>query len=517
MYVHSDGSPAAILPVLADIHHRAFFRDLHQMRTVLLKHTAGWSLLTADPAYAAKFAADRPGFLDVPGVGVARTEDDIDMTATGEDVYGYDYAYLFDLTDRSLSVHKDGMLIAVLTEAQWSPIGPPAPGRPELPVVAAEPIGELCLTGAVPTYTSAHISALMKHLDLADGDRLRIDDGGDLHGFFDAAQNTGLLPGQVWFVMDGEPESSEGGWIRLPDVMAMADVQTLFIEAADFNDDKMAEAEATDTATQVREVLEFMAARTASAAAALNKLTTPPPVHVLTVRRPGEAAHTYTFGGDPQVYTLDVPAGLDDNPHSAFAALTWTADQVATLHDWPLPLRLRAMLAIRRAVRCYPAARALANVLGAQHVDSAVVEHARFAAGHLPATVEDGQRQAALDAWLAVHIPAEPPITYSEACRRAATAQGLDPICEALREAGIGFGVDQTGGFCMLVNVPTGHDYYFGITATEDPDLDPAAHWLVVRYSSVEYDEGEVIGWSIPTAEVIALLHRDLSPAALAA
>jgi hypothetical protein len=46
------------------------------------------------------------------------------------------------------------------------------------------------------------------------------------------------------------------------------------------------------------------------------------------------------------------------------------------------------------------------------------------------------------------------PGSYDDACQFHATAQGLDPITEALRAAGIPHAVDQTGGFCMCVNVP---------------------------------------------------------------
>jgi hypothetical protein len=42
---------------------------------------------------------------------------------------------------------------------------------------------------------------------------------------------------------------------------------------------------------------------------------------------------------------------------------------------------------------------------------------------------------------------------YDERCRRAATAQGLDPITEALASAGVEFAVEQTGGFCMAITV----------------------------------------------------------------
>ena len=60
-----------------------------------------------------------------------------------------------------------------------------------------------------------------------------------------------------------------------------------------------------------------------------------------------------------------------------------------------------------------------------------------------------------------------PRMTYAEGCAHAATAQGLDPITEALRAAGIPYAVDQTGGFCMCVNVPLreGGSVYLYVTA----------------------------------------------------
>lgn len=42
---------------------------------------------------------------------------------------------------------------------------------------------------------------------------------------------------------------------------------------------------------------------------------------------------------------------------------------------------------------------------------------------------------------------------YEQRCRDATTAQGLDPIVEVIRDAGIPVSVDQTGGFCMCVRV----------------------------------------------------------------
>jgi hypothetical protein len=44
-------------------------------------------------------------------------------------------------------------------------------------------------------------------------------------------------------------------------------------------------------------------------------------------------------------------------------------------------------------------------------------------------------------------------VSYEDACRKAATDQGLDPVIEALTTAGIDHQVEQTGGFTMVVTV----------------------------------------------------------------
>jgi len=513
IYVHFDGYPEGRLPVLREIYTATLHRDLHQMRTVLLKHRAGWSQLSTDTGLTFE-AADRSGFLDVPGVGVAYT-DDTDMTVTGPAVFDQEYAYVFDMDDRSLDVYDGAERIMHIPEAAWAPIGPLCL-HPTLPIIALGAIGAQCLNGVTPAYTGAHISGLMRHLDLADGDRLRIDNGGDLYHFFGAAVDAGLLPGTTWFIVDGETEASEGGWIGLPAVMPTADVHTLFIAAADLGDHGMDAAQAIDTRTRVRDVLIFLASRIAAAAADLKQFTAGKPVFVLNIRHPDEATRTYSHGAEPEVHALDLGDVFDSSPASESVALEWAAEQLVRLHDWPLPLRLRAMLTIGRAVRRFQAATAFANALGRQHVDPAAVEHARFATGRLTtAGDEDRQRQESLNAWLAQAAAPAPKPGYAEACRRAATAQGLDPICQALSKAGIGHGVEQTGGFCMMVRVPTPHGYHFGITAAEQPDTDSSGHWLVARYSDDEdqYDGGEVVGAAIPTADVITLLRGHLSRA----
>lgn len=54
-------------------------------------------------------------------------------------------------------------------------------------------------------------------------------------------------------------------------------------------------------------------------------------------------------------------------------------------------------------------------------------------------------------------------MSYEEACQRATTDQGLDPVTEALSAAGIPHVVEQTGGFTMVVTVKA-RNGTFGIT-----------------------------------------------------
>jgi len=81
-------------------------------------------------------------------------------------------------------------------------------------------------------------------------------------------------------------------------------------------------------------------------------------------------------------------------------------------------------------------------------------------------------------------------MSYEEACRRAATDQGLDPIVAELAAAGITHHVEQTGGFTMVAVVPlfTTRGAWVGITSG-----DPG--WFVVGYDSDE-DEGTVVAES---------------------
>lgn len=103
--------------------------------------------------------------------------------------------------------------------------------------------------------------------------------------------------------------------------------------------------------------------------------------------------------------------------------------------------------------------------------------------------------------------------TYAEACEWHATEQGLDPIAEELRAAGIPHTVDQTGGFCMLVRVPLteGGDPYLYLNASEVEGTccvgmywDNCPEW---------HSEGEDVAYNLPL-EHLAHSVRTLARAA---
>lgn len=61
-------------------------------------------------------------------------------------------------------------------------------------------------------------------------------------------------------------------------------------------------------------------------------------------------------------------------------------------------------------------------------------------------------------------------VDYDVACARYASDQGLDPIGTILTLSGIPWNLEQTGGFCMVINVEHDHpDLYLWLTAWE-PD-----------------------------------------------
>lgn len=94
---------------------------------------------------------------------------------------------------------------------------------------------------------------------------------------------------------------------------------------------------------------------------------------------------------------------------------------------------------------------------------------------------------------------------YIAACRQAATDQGLDPMAARLTADGVPHEVAQTGGFCMVIEVPTSGEGFISLTRENDPDEPPL--WLVVHTPDGEYnDEGIVVGDAVPTDTAAALL-----------
>lgn len=92
-------------------------------------------------------------------------------------------------------------------------------------------------------------------------------------------------------------------------------------------------------------------------------------------------------------------------------------------------------------------------------------------------------------------------LTYNEACEKAATDQGLDPIVEALRSEGFDPIVEQTGGFTMVVYVYANeeHTRWFGITSGET--WNGGSGWLVCAYLGLE-DEGTILAENASTEHV---------------
>lgn len=77
---------------------------------------------------------------------------------------------------------------------------------------------------------------------------------------------------------------------------------------------------------------------------------------------------------------------------------------------------------------------------------------------------------------------------YDQRCIRAAKDQGLDPVCEVLRETGIAHTIEQTGGFCMAVRVAVpGSEAWYGITAGD------RRGYLVCRYADADDTDGKIV------------------------
>ena len=85
---------------------------------------------------------------------------------------------------------------------------------------------------------------------------------------------------------------------------------------------------------------------------------------------------------------------------------------------------------------------------------------------------------------------------YAARCAHATTSQGLDPIIDVLRAAGIPYTVDQTGGFCMCVRVPLieGDSQYLYLTLAEGVYTNAGPGSVaIVRYW--DHDNGENQCW----------------------
>lgn len=79
---------------------------------------------------------------------------------------------------------------------------------------------------------------------------------------------------------------------------------------------------------------------------------------------------------------------------------------------------------------------------------------------------------------------------YEQACTRAATSQGLDPVVSTLRDAGANVTVEQTGGMCMAATVPCPGGVVTVIDDTADPDASQR-RYLVAAYPGTGWDDGE--------------------------
>jgi len=106
--------------------------------------------------------------------------------------------------------------------------------------------------------------------------------------------------------------------------------------------------------------------------------------------------------------------------------------------------------------------------------------------------------------------PAPAPLTYEDACKRAATDQGLDPITDALTAQGIEHRVAQTGGFCMVVEVPLGDSgAYVGITADGPSPERPCLVCYVSALAAQGEEEDEVIAHDVSMVEMVNVVQAE--------
>jgi hypothetical protein len=85
---------------------------------------------------------------------------------------------------------------------------------------------------------------------------------------------------------------------------------------------------------------------------------------------------------------------------------------------------------------------------------------------------------------------------YNEACLAHASAQGLDPIVAELKAAGIKHHLWQSGGFCMIVVVPTGSTEAWMTNIEETRGAGPPGAYITAGHichsgSEEDYDNCE--------------------------
>lgn len=122
-----------------------------------------------------------------------------------------------------------------------------------------------------------------------------------------------------------------------------------------------------------------------------------------------------------------------------------------------------------------------------------------------------------------------PPGSYDAACEAAATGQGLDPLTALLDENDVGYWVEQTGGFCMVVMVPispAGATGVLCITASEGSTVELASgaflpvdagssnRWLVTQYEEADhiYSEEPLMHVHVDDVELTQLIRNKVGP-----
>jgi hypothetical protein len=102
---------------------------------------------------------------------------------------------------------------------------------------------------------------------------------------------------------------------------------------------------------------------------------------------------------------------------------------------------------------------------------------------------------------------------YSARVEHATTDQGLRPVLDALSRAGVPHSADQTGGFCMCVNIPLreGGSPYFYATANDlsDPfgsSVDVGMYWDHADERSW-HSEGVDVAYAVPVDDLAALVR----------